>query len=130
MTGPIAWFVRNPVAANLLMWVLIIGGLGALLTRHLEDFPNIDPKVIQITVPYLGAAPEEVEEGVCVRVEEAIEGSEGIEHINTTAAEGSCSVAVTLVETYDTNRALNDIKSKVDDGSYNFAISSTMKDRS
>ena len=113
-SGPIAWFVRNPVAANLLMWVLIIGGLGSLATRHQEDFPNIDPKIIRISVPYLGAAPVEVEEGVCIRVEEAIEGSEGIQHINTTAAEGMCSMSVTLEESYDTNRALNDIKSKVD----------------
>ena len=114
MKGPIAWFVNNPVAANLLMWVLIVGGSGALITLHQEEFPNIDAKMIQVMVPYLGAAPEEVEEGVCIRIEEAIEGSEGIEHINSSASEGACMVTVQLFEFYDTNRALNDIKSKVD----------------
>ena len=114
MNRPIAWFVNNPVAANLLMWVLIVGGFGALVTRHQEEFPNLDARVIQVMVPYLGAAPEEVEEGVCIRIEEAIEGSEGIDHINSTASEGVCSVSVMLIESYETSRALNDIKSKVD----------------
>lgn len=114
MNRAIAWFVTNPVAANLLMWVLIVGGFGALLTLHQEEFPNIDAKVIQISVPYLGAAPIEVEQGVCIRIEEAIEGSEGIEHINSTASEGVCSVTAVLFESYETSRALDDIKSKVD----------------
>jgi multidrug efflux pump subunit AcrB len=114
MKGPIAWFVVNPVAANLLMWVLVVGGLGALVTLHQEEFPNIDVKMIQVMVPYLGAAPEEVEQGVCIRIEEAIEGTEGIEHITSSASEGVCSVMVALLESYDTNRALNAIKSKVD----------------
>ena len=110
----IPWFVHNPVAANLLMGVLIVAGLLALPNIHQEEFPNIDVEAISITVPYLGAAPEEVEEGVCIRIEEAILGSEGIDTIRTSAYEGRCSVVVELVGGVDKIRVLNDIKGKVD----------------
>ena len=62
MHGIIRWFVLNPVAANLLMGILVIAGLVALPTIHQEEFPNIDIDAVRVTVPYLGAAPEEVEE--------------------------------------------------------------------
>lgn len=110
----ISWFVDNSVAANLLMWVLIVGGAVALLTTHQEEFPNIDTKSLSVNVPYLGAAPEEAEQGVCVRIEEAVEGTEGIDWMESTASEGSCSVAIILTEDSDSISTLNDIKSKVD----------------
>ena len=77
----IAWFATNHVAANLMMFLLIVGGLSALPAIHQKIFPDINVEVIAIGVPYLGAAPEEVEEGVCVRIEEEIQGIEGIEQI-------------------------------------------------
>ena len=110
----IHWFVHNPVASNLLMGVLIVAGLLALPNTHQEEFPNIEIDAIAITVPYLGAAPEEVEEGVCIRIEEAILGSQGIDTIRTSAYEGNCSVVVELVPGVDKIRVLNDIKGKVD----------------
>ena len=66
MHSAIAWFVKNPVAANLLMFVMLIGGSMALLTVHQEEFPSMDINMISISVPYLGAAPEESEQGVCL----------------------------------------------------------------
>lgn len=110
----IAWFVYNPVAANLLMLLLIAGGLLALPQIHQEEFPNIEVDAVQVKVPYLGAAPEEVESAVCVRVEEAVQGTEGIDKIRSTASEGLCSVVIELVDGVDKNRVANDIKSKVD----------------
>ena len=79
MQGVVAWFVRNPVASNLLMSVMCVAGLLAFLTVHQEEFPEINTQMVNITVPYLGAAPEESEQGVCIRIEEAIEGVEGRE---------------------------------------------------
>ncbi|MBX3705693.1 MAG: efflux RND transporter permease subunit [Pseudomonadales bacterium] len=114
MHAAIAWFTRNPVAANLLMSVLLVGGGLSLLTLQQEQFPDINLQVVNVTVPYLGAAPEESEQGVCIRVEEAIEGIEGIEKIRTTASEGACNVAVELALDADTNQSVNEIKSRVD----------------
>ena len=80
--GPIAWMAKNGVAANMLMLILIVGGLVTLATGIKQEvFPEVSMDLITVSVIYLGAAPEEVEEAVCVRVEEAIQGLEGIEEI-------------------------------------------------
>ena len=73
------------------MFILLAGGIMSLFTTHQEEFPNVDPDVVSVTVPYLGASPEEVERGVCIRIEEAIESIQGIDRVNTTASEGVCS---------------------------------------
>ena len=114
MHTAIAWFTRNPVAANLLMAVLCVGGLLALLTVNQEEFPSFDVRVVNVNVPYLGAAPEEVEEGVCVRIEEAIEAVEGIDKIHSMASEGACHVNVELEMDANPTVALNEIKGRVD----------------
>ena len=110
----ITWFVYNPVAANLLMLVLIFGGLISLSNLRQEEFPEVELEVVQVSVPYLGATPEEVEQGVCIRIEEALEGTEDVFKMTSSASEGSCSVQLELESGSDTIRALNDIKSKVD----------------
>ena len=114
MRTPISWFVRNPVASNLLMWIFLAGGLIAYLNLNQEEFPDIDVGVIQVSVPYLGATPEESETGVCLRIEEALEGAEGIQRLTTTAREGGCDATVELTGDADLNRSLNDVKAKVD----------------
>lgn len=114
MHTAIAWFTRNPVAANLLMIVLLLAGAGAAVTVHQEQFPNIEPGAVVISVPYLGAAPEEAEDGVCTRIEEAIDGAEGIEDMQSTAREGNCNVTVLLYDNVNQISALNEIKSRVD----------------
>jgi len=103
MHTAISWFVKNPVA----------GLLGGLLVNQ-EEFPNIDVRAVRINVPYLGAAPEEVEKAVCVRVEEAIDGLEGIDKIQSSATEGICTVFAELFMDADDTVALNEIKSRVD----------------
>ena len=110
----LTWFVDNPIAANLLMLIFIAGGAISLITMHKEEFPSIEPGVIQVQVPYLGAAPEEVEDAVCIRIEEAIEGVEDMDRVNSTAREGMCYVHVELLTDANISDALNDIKSKVD----------------
>lgn len=110
----IEWFIHNPVAANLLMLILVAGGLISLPNIHQEEFPTLDVDAVQVNVTYLGAAPAEVESAVCVRVEEAIEGTEGIDRMTSQASEGQCSVTVELVSGVDKSKVANDIKSKVD----------------
>ena len=110
----LTWFVDNPVAANLMMAIFITGGFISLVTMHKEEFPNIEPGIVQIQIPYLGAAPEEVEEAVCIRVEEAIEGVDGMDRFFSTSREGMCSVMVEVSQNADITTVLNDIKGKVD----------------
>ncbi len=114
MTRAIAWFAENHVAANLLMVLVVVAGLVALPSIQQKTFPDIDIDRVQIGVPYLGAAPEEVEEGVCVRIEEEIYGIEGIEEITSSAAEGACGVTAELIDGYPVDRALSEIKNAVD----------------
>jgi multidrug efflux pump subunit AcrB len=112
--GPIAWFAHNHVAANLLLGVIVVAGLVSLPRMPQKSFPDIDVHAITIAVEYLGAAPEEVEEGVCIRIEEELEGIEGVERIRSVANEGACAVTVELFEDADQNRALDDVKNRVD----------------
>ena len=114
MDTAIRWFAHNPVAANLLMVLLLLGGVFGALTTNQEEFPNFDIKAVNITVPYLGAAPMEVEKAVCVRIEEAIEGVEGVDKIYVQATEGICAVTAQLIQDADEILALNEIKSLVD----------------
>ena len=74
----IAWFATNHIAANLLLILIVLAGLSAVLTMPQKSFPDIDVPIISVSIPYLGAAPEEVEQGVCIRVEEELDGVEGV----------------------------------------------------
>ena len=114
MNRIIDWFVRNTVAANLLMAFLVTSGIIAAFNVTSEVFPEISLDRIHIEVPYLGAAPEEVEEAVCVRIEEAIQGVDGIKEITSTAAEGMGSVLIELELGADARRVLDDVKGRVD----------------
>ncbi|MCK5563964.1 MAG: efflux RND transporter permease subunit [Planctomycetes bacterium] len=112
--GPLAWFASNHVASNLLMVLILVGGGFSLVNMKIEVFPDISIDMVTITVPYLGASPSEVEEGVCLRVEEAIAGVEGIKRIRSTAFEGAGTVTAEIEEYADSRKALEEIKSAVD----------------
>lgn len=114
MKRAIAWFAENGVAANLLMMVLLVGGLLTLPQIKQEVFPEIAIEVVTVTVPYRGATPEEVEEGVCVRIEEAIQDVEGLKRLRSTAAEGAGVVIAELEPGADVRKAVEDIKTRVD----------------
>ena len=86
--GLISWFARNNVAANLLMVLLIVGGIFSAFSIQKQVFPSFEIDVINVRVPYLGAAPQEVEEGVLLKIEEAIKDLEGIKQLSATAVEG------------------------------------------
>ncbi len=110
----IAWFAENHVAANLLMALLVVGGIASLPLTNQKSFPDLEIDVISIGVPFLGATPEEVEEGVCVRIEEEIQGLSGVEKITSSAAEGNCGVSAELIAGYPIDRAITEIKNEVD----------------
>ena len=114
MKGMIAWFARNGVAANLMMVFIVMSGIIAVTTVREEVFPEIELDRINIEVPYLGAAPEEVEDAVTIRIEEAIQGIDGIKQIQSTAAEGMGTVTVELELGADARKVVDDVKSSVD----------------
>ena len=114
MKRAVAWFAENRVAANLMMIIILVAGILSAVGIKKEIFPEMSVEMISVSVPYLGASPEEAEEGVCVRVEEAIQGLEGIKKMTSTAAEGAGSVLVEVMPGYDTRKLLDDVKSRVD----------------
>ncbi len=112
--GPLAWMAGNSVIANLLMFVFLVGGL--IMAWHLkqEVFPDFTIDRVEIRVAYPGASPEEVENGIILAIEEAIQDLEGVDEINSTATEGAASISVELLEGADVTRLWQEIKSEVD----------------
>ncbi|MEX1032594.1 MAG: efflux RND transporter permease subunit [Cellvibrionaceae bacterium] len=110
----ITWFVNNPVATNLLMWIFLVTGTVSFLSLNQEEFPNVDTGTIQISVPYLGASPEEAEQAVCLRIEEALQSTQNIEQMTSRASEGMCSVTLQIEQNAELNRVLNEVKSNID----------------
>ena len=111
----IAWFAKNPVAANLLMFGIILAGMVSA-TRFIpvETFPAQDADTISITTSFRGATPKTVEEGITLRIEEAIADIEGIVEITSRSAETISSVTAEISSNYNTRDVLGDIKVRVD----------------
>lgn len=112
--GAVAWFARNSVAANLLMMMVIVGGILAMSNIVKEVFPTLATEIVSVSVAYPGAAPEEVERAVCTRIEEQIEGLESVKRIRSQANEGSCLVTVELLTGAEVSKAVDDVKARVD----------------
>lgn len=114
MRAAIAWMADNHVAANILMFALLLGGLFSAGFIKQEIFPDIELDLIEISVSYFGAGPEDIEEGVLLQVEDAIRGIGGIKEIRSTARENVGTVMVEVDPEYDTDLVLQDIKNAVD----------------
>ena len=114
MKGLIEFWARNKVAANFLMVALFAGGVVTWVRLKKEIFPEISANFITVNTPYPNATPEEVEKGVCLPIEEAIQDLDGIERLTSTSAEGAGVVVVEVVAGKDTRKVLNDVKSRVD----------------
>jgi multidrug efflux pump subunit AcrB len=114
MNASIRWFVNNPVAANLLMFLIIIGGAFGAFGIGKEVFPATSINYITVNMSYPGAGPKEVEEQIVVRIEEAIYNLEGIKGLSAEARKGRGSVTAEIDTNYDMTKMLNDIKSRVD----------------
>ncbi|MEP5764085.1 MAG: efflux RND transporter permease subunit [Halieaceae bacterium] len=114
MNGIIAWFVRNPIAANLLMILIVVGGLTGIPALEKQFFPDFEMDTVSVTMPYLGAGPTEVEEQICVRIEEAVHDLNGVKEIRSTAREGSGTVLIEAESGYDMQRLTSEVKTRVD----------------
>ena len=114
MKSAVAWFAENHVAANLLMFFLLIGGAVTAFTAKVEVFPETDLDLIRISVSYPGASPAEVEEGIVRQIEEKIAGLAGIERIDSVAREGFGSTTIEVVKDWDLKKLLEEVKAEVD----------------
>ena len=112
--GLIAWFTKNTVAANLLMWLIVACGLLVIPVIKKEIFPDMPVQMVAVTVVYPGAAPEEVEDGICRRIEEAVQGISGIEKITSSANEGVGGVSIEVLPGVDKEGVLSDVRNRVD----------------
>jgi len=110
----IEWFARNAVAANLLMFILLLGGLYSAVTIKKESQPPFDTNFITVSMPFLGASPEDVEEGILIKIEEAIQDIEGIQEIVSTGRRGIGTVTIEVRSGYDVPEVMNEIKNRVD----------------
>jgi multidrug efflux pump subunit AcrB len=110
----IAWFAHNPVAANLLLFLILLGGVVTLPGLRREIYPEISADAVTISVEYRGAAPAEIESAICIRIEEKLQGTDGVERVTSTAQEGFGVVTAELAIDADPRRALDDIKARVD----------------
>ncbi len=114
MNGPIRWFIDNPIAANLLMILLILGGLLAIPALNKQFFPEIEINSVSVSMVYPGASPREVEEQICARIEEAVHDLRGVKEIRSVAQQGIGTVLIEAEQGYDTSKLTADVKTRVD----------------
>lgn len=111
----IAWFASNDVAANLLMMTVLIGGVFALsYETAIEIFPSSEPEIIRVSVPLRGATPEDAELGLAVRIEEAVDGLDGIKRNSSVSVEGSARVDIEVEDDSDPRVVLDEVKTRID----------------
>ena len=116
MTGSaVKWAIRNTPAMNtVVLAVLIVGTISAFMLRR-EVFPQFELEIVLVTVPYPGASPDEVESGICQKVEEAVRSVDGIKKVTSVAAEGAANIVIEVrSDVPSVQKVLNEIKSQVD----------------
>ncbi len=110
----IAWFTSNPVVANILVLTILVAGIRTAMTIRKEAFPAFAAESVTIEVPFLGGTPEDVERGVAIKIEEALQGVEGIDHIKSVSRENGATVTVEAVEGYPVEKLLDEVKIEID----------------
>ena len=112
--GLVSYFAHNPVAANLLMTLMLVGGSLAGWQLTAEIFPAVNPGLVTVAVPYPGATPTEVEEGITRRLEEAVFGIDGVDRVRSSASENSGTVTIELKDFVDEKEVRDDVQAAID----------------
>ncbi len=108
------WFIRNPVAANLSMILILFLGIMTLWSMRIEGFPRIPPESITISTTYLGASTAQVDELVTQKIEKALEGLEGVRSISSQSSEEFSVVTVRRAGGQDLQRLLDKVRIRID----------------
>ena len=114
MKRVLTFFVRYPVWANVLMFAIVGFGIISWSQMKYSFFPEIPPDYINVEVEYMGASPEEVEEGVVLKIEENLEGIEGVDRVTSVSRENFGTVIVEVLRGQDIHKVLQDVKNAVD----------------
>ena len=110
----IRWFVSNKVVSNLFMVLIIVTGATTIPMLKMEVFPEIDLNIISVSAVYPGATPSDVEEAICIKIEERLQGLDGVKKITSNASENVGSVNVEIISGEDPSDMLDKIKAEVD----------------
>lgn len=110
----VEFFVRYPIWANAILAIIIIFGTLGFLSINMSFFPETKPRDISVRVTYPGASPEEMEEGITIKVEEALKSVTGIEEVTSTSSENSASIRIRTLDEYDIDEVLTEVKNAVD----------------
>lgn len=114
MIGLLRKAITNTPAMNTMMFSVIVVGLLSLSLMRREVFPEFELEIVLVTVPYPGASPAEVEEGICQKLEEAVRSIDGIKKQTAIAAEGMATLVLELKTSVDPQRVLNEVRSEID----------------
>ena len=106
--------VENPVFVNLLLLLILVGGVGSWMAMNQEVVPSVDLNLVSVTTPYAGASPEEVEKTLTIPIENAVEAVEGVDDVVSQSREGVSLVMLELDRTYDTARVAEEVRSELD----------------
>jgi len=110
----VSLFIRFPFYANIILFIILGVGLVSFFSINRSFFPDISEKFINISIFYPGASPKEMEEGITVRIEEALRGIAGIKEVTSTSSENFSSVRVEITGEYDIDETLMEVKNAVD----------------
>ena len=115
MRSVIAWAIRQTPAMNTIMVVVLAVGLFATWRLRREEFPQFELETILVTVPYPGASPEEVETGICQKIEEAVRSVAGVKKVTSVALEGAGNVVLEIrTDVPSVQKVLNEVQSEID----------------
>ena len=115
MKSLVQWAIKNSPAMNTLMIASLIVGLVSLLLMRREVFPEFELEIVLVSVPYPGASPEEIEEGICQKIEEQLTAIKGVKKMTAIAREGSGFIVLELMGNIkDVQKVLNEVKSEID----------------
>ncbi|MEP1229791.1 MAG: efflux RND transporter permease subunit, partial [Litorimonas sp.] len=114
MKALIAWFVKNPIAANVIMAIMLCGGILGYKGLEREFIPQTTFNGVTISMTWPGASPRDIAEQLVSRAEESVDGLDGIDYIESTASEGVATITVRTKLGADYTKVVDEIKSRVD----------------
>jgi multidrug efflux pump subunit AcrB len=114
MRGLVAFGVRRPIVGSLLMWFFVIAGIACALNIRREFFPETDPEAARIAISYPGASPQEIEESMVRKIEDAVADLEGIKRITANVGEGGGGIVVEFEDSIEIQEGIDDLRIAVD----------------